>query len=185
VKTAIYDANVLYPSTLRDVLIRVGKAELVQPKWTKLILDETFTNLASNRPDIGTDRLKRTRELMNKAFLDAVVEGYEKWLQKVKLPDANDNHVLAAAIHSGASIIVTKNLKDFPKQELEEWGIVAKHPDIFLVDLVATNAETFVLIVEDIAATWRTSDSTPYKVLDSLNTEAPKTVEAIRKLGSL
>lgn len=28
----IYDANVLYPSTLRDVLIRIGLADLVTPR---------------------------------------------------------------------------------------------------------------------------------------------------------
>lgn len=32
-QVVVYDANVLYPSTLRDVLIRVGLARLVQPKW--------------------------------------------------------------------------------------------------------------------------------------------------------
>ena len=36
----VYDANVLYPSTLRDVLIRVGLGRLVYPKWTERILDE-------------------------------------------------------------------------------------------------------------------------------------------------
>ena len=30
-QVVIYDANVLYPSTLRDVLIRVGLTRLVQP----------------------------------------------------------------------------------------------------------------------------------------------------------
>lgn len=38
----IYDANVLYPSTLRDVLIRLAQTGLVQAKWTETILDETF-----------------------------------------------------------------------------------------------------------------------------------------------
>ncbi|MFJ8843858.1 hypothetical protein ACIRFF_13245 [Streptomyces cyaneofuscatus] len=54
--TAVYDANVLYPSTLRDVLIRVAQAGLVQAKWTDRILDETFRNLESNRPDLGRVR---------------------------------------------------------------------------------------------------------------------------------
>jgi hypothetical protein len=31
----LYDANVLYPSTLRDVLIRVAIHGLVQAKWTE------------------------------------------------------------------------------------------------------------------------------------------------------
>jgi hypothetical protein len=48
----LYDANVLYPSTLRDLLIRVSQAGLVQAKWSDQILDEVFRNLTANRPDL-------------------------------------------------------------------------------------------------------------------------------------
>ena len=48
----LYDANVLYPNSLRDLLIRVAQAGLVQAKWTEQILDETFRNLKENRPDL-------------------------------------------------------------------------------------------------------------------------------------
>lgn len=34
----VYDANVLYPATLRDVLIRVALTGLVQAKWTEEFL---------------------------------------------------------------------------------------------------------------------------------------------------
>jgi hypothetical protein len=61
---AVYDACVLYPSALRDLLIRIAQAGLVQAKWTEEILDEVFRNLQENRPDLDVDRLKRTRELM-------------------------------------------------------------------------------------------------------------------------
>jgi len=44
----VYDANVLYPSTLRDVLIRVALTGLVQAKWTDDILDEVFDNIKAN-----------------------------------------------------------------------------------------------------------------------------------------
>lgn len=60
-QVVVYDANVLYPSTLRDVLIRVGLMRLVQPKWTEQILDEVFRNLRVNRPDLDPERLDRTR----------------------------------------------------------------------------------------------------------------------------
>lgn len=36
----------LYPSTLRDLLIRIPQAGLVQAKWTDVILDEVFRNRA-------------------------------------------------------------------------------------------------------------------------------------------
>ncbi|MDT3397135.1 hypothetical protein RKE29_10835 [Streptomyces sp. B1866] len=58
---AVYDANVLYPSTLRDVLIRLAQMGLVQAKWTDQILDEIFRSLKENRPDLDPRKLDRTR----------------------------------------------------------------------------------------------------------------------------
>jgi hypothetical protein len=73
----VYDTNVPYPSTLRDLLIRVAQAGLVQAKWTDQILDEAFDSLTSNRPDLSTEALKRTRELMVAAVRDCLIRGYE------------------------------------------------------------------------------------------------------------
>jgi hypothetical protein len=47
--TVVYDANVLYPNTLRDLLIRIAQSGLVQAKWTSEILDEMVTALSRNR----------------------------------------------------------------------------------------------------------------------------------------
>jgi hypothetical protein len=58
---ALYDANVLYPSTLRDVLIRVGVAQLVRPKWSDQILDETFRNLQARTVHPYTPHATRRR----------------------------------------------------------------------------------------------------------------------------
>ncbi|MDR3360146.1 MAG: PIN domain-containing protein [Bifidobacteriaceae bacterium] len=123
----VYDANVLYPSTLWDVLIRVGLAGLACPKWTERILDEVFRNLRANRPDLDSTRLVRTRRLMNDAIRDVTVTGYEHLIDQLNLPDPDDRHVLAAAIHAEAQVIVTRNLRDFPcdgKNELvvASWG---------------------------------------------------------------
>lgn len=73
--TVVYDANVLYPSVLRDLLIRVALAGLVQPKWTHRILDEVFDNLRANRPDVDPAALSRTRDLMLAAVRGCLVFG--------------------------------------------------------------------------------------------------------------
>ena len=52
------------------------------------------------------------------------------------LPDPDDRHVLAVAIHGRADVIVTKNLKHFPATALTQYGIEAQHPDEFVVHLV-------------------------------------------------
>jgi hypothetical protein len=75
--TVAYDANVLYPNTLRDLLIRISQAGLVQAKWTNEILDEMLRALSRNRPDIPPDKLDRLRQLMNEAVRDCLVSGYE------------------------------------------------------------------------------------------------------------
>ena len=93
----VYDANVLYPNTLRDLLIRISQAGLVQAKWTNEILDEMLRALNRNRPDIPSDKLDRLRQLMNGAVRDSLVSGHEALIEGLKLPDPADRHVLAAA----------------------------------------------------------------------------------------
>jgi predicted nucleic acid-binding protein len=65
-----------------------------------------------------------------------MIKGYELLIPMLELPDANDRHVLAAAIKARAQVIVTTNLKDFPKPALSQWQIEAQHPDEFVNDLV-------------------------------------------------
>jgi predicted nucleic acid-binding protein len=109
----VYDACVLYPNVLRDLLIRVAIGHKVRAHWTDQILDEVFENLIENRPDLDRVRLARTRVLMGKALPDAKVTGYESLVPALELPDPDDRHVLAAAIRAGAQMIVTSNLKGF------------------------------------------------------------------------
>jgi predicted nucleic acid-binding protein len=147
----LYDANVLYPSTLRDLLIRIAQAGLVQAKWTDHILDEVFRNLAANRPDLDPERLARTRELMNKAVRDCLVTGYEPLVDVLDLPDPDDRHVLAAAIKARAQVIVTDNLKDFPSDALEPWDMESKSPDDFILDQIDLSRETVYAAVQRMA----------------------------------
>ncbi|MFI6285528.1 PIN domain-containing protein [Streptomyces sp. NPDC051018] len=123
---AVYDANVLYPSTLRDVLIRVAPAGIVQAKWTDQILDETFRNLKKNRPDLDPGKLDRTRERMSGAVRDVLVKGYEPLIEVVDLPDPDDRHVLATAIRAKAQVIVTSNLRHFPADNLSTLGCTGR-----------------------------------------------------------
>jgi hypothetical protein len=61
----VYDAAVLYPAPLRDLLIRIARTGLVRAHWTEQILDECFRNILANRPDLSAASLARTRQLMN------------------------------------------------------------------------------------------------------------------------
>ncbi|WP_329316359.1 PIN domain-containing protein [Streptomyces sp. NBC_01262] len=152
---AVYDANVLYPSTLRDVLIRVAQAGLVQAKWTDQILDETFRNLKENRPDLDPQKLDQTREKMSGAIRDVLVKGYEPLIDIIDLPDPNDRHVLAAAIRAKAQVIVTFNLKDFPADKLAPWDVQVLHPDAFVEAQVDLSPRLVYAELQRIADSWR------------------------------
>lgn len=128
----LLDANVLYPAPLRDFLVTLATTGLYSAKWSDRIHDEWIRNLLKNRPDLEPNVLAHTREMMNQAVPDCLVTGYEPIIDGLVLPDPKDRHVLAAAIRCGAQIIVTHNLKDFPADILEQYGIEAIHPDEFL-----------------------------------------------------
>lgn len=130
--TAILDACVLYPAPLRDLLLWLALSGVYQPRWTETIHEEWIGSLLKERPDLDRQRLERTRDLMNQAVLDCIVSGFEDLIATLSLPDADDRHVLAAAIHGAAETIVTFNLADFPAEVLAAHGIRAQHPDEFI-----------------------------------------------------
>jgi len=135
----VLDACVLYPSFLRDLLIRLGLTGLYQPKWSATIEDEWQRNLLANRADLTPEQIQRTAVLMNTALPDAMITGFEPLIDSVDLPDVDDRHVVAAAVRSNAEIIVTFNLKDFPAPALDAFGIEALHHDDFVMDLFDLN----------------------------------------------
>ena len=134
--TALYDACVLYPAPLRDFLMHLALTGLYRAKWSDDIHEEWIRNVLIQRPDLTRAQLERTRDLMNAHAADCLVTNYQSLIAAVALPDLNDQHVLAAAIRSGADVIVTYNLKHFPASELNKYGIEAQLPDEFIAHLI-------------------------------------------------
>lgn len=131
--TALYDANVLYPAPLRDLLMQLALRDIYLARWTDEIHGEWMSSLLKQRPDLKPEALQRTRDLMNSHVRDCLVTDYQALIPGLKLPDDKDRHVLAAAIKGHAQVIVTYNTRDFPADYLEQFGVEAQHPDDFLV----------------------------------------------------
>jgi predicted nucleic acid-binding protein len=109
---------------------------LFRAKWSAAVHEEWIRALLRRRPDLSRDKLERTRRLMDLHASDALVTGYEDLIQGLRLPDPDDRHVLAAAIHGRADVIVTANLRDFPANTLGQFGIKPRHPDDFILNLL-------------------------------------------------
>ncbi len=140
---ALLDANVLYSAPLRDLLLQLAFTGLYQARWSADIEDEWKRNLIAARPNLA-DRIERTQEVMRRALPDAIVEGYAHLIPMLSLRDPDDRHVLAAAVIANAEVIVTFNGRDFPREALAPYDVVALHPDTFLRSLIA-NSPTHVL----------------------------------------
>lgn len=164
----VYDACVLYPAALRDLLIRIGHAGLVNARWTDTILDECFRAIHRERPEVPDAALARTRRLMCGAVRDCLVDGYEDLVEGLTLPDPNDRHVFAAAIRAGAQTIVTRNLKDFPADRLAPFGVQAQDPDEFVLGLIGQQGSAVLRIIVEQAADLRSPPQTVEDVLRTL-----------------
>jgi predicted nucleic acid-binding protein len=177
----VYDANVLYPNALRDLLIRIAIAGLVQAKWTTEIIDEMRRARLRTNPDLDPENLERQVKLINDSVADCLVKGYEPLMTGLKLPDPDDVHVLAAAIKSGAQVIVTANLKHFPAEYLAEFNIEAKTADDFVLDQISIDDRVVFACVQDIANSRHRALCTAQDVLTELeNNGLVASVAALR-----
>jgi hypothetical protein len=141
----VYDACILYPNFLRDFLVRLaihGRGQgILRAKWTGRIHREWIRAVLRRRPDLR-GALYRTRRLMDQHVRGCRVRGYERWEERLALPDADDRHVLAAALACVADFIVTFNTADFPRAILIPFGVVAVEPDTFVYQLFESGIVT-------------------------------------------
>ena len=165
----LFDACVLYPAALRDLLIRIAHTGVVQARWSERILDECFRSVLAQRPDLNSEALARTRELMNDAVSDCLVEGFEDLIDGLSLPDPDDRHVLAAAIRAGAQVIVTTNLQDFPENALAPYHLEAKHPDDFVLETTDLAPALVAQVVTEQAAALKNPPRTVLELLGTLH----------------
>lgn len=183
---ALYDACVLYPAPLRDLLMQLALTNLFRAKWSNQIHEEWIRSVLRERPDLKREQLERTRELMNAHVHDSLVEGFEDLIPALRLPDPDDRHVLAAAIKARADVIVTYNLHDFPSAVLQDYGIEAQHPDEFLTHLIDLSPGAVCHSVRLHRQRLRYPPKTIGEYLDTLERQSlPGTVAYLRQFADL
>ncbi|WP_291914755.1 PIN domain-containing protein [Chitinophaga sp. CB10] len=162
----LLDANVLYPAPIRDLLLRLSEVGVLIPKWTARIQQEWTESLLRNRPDLNRNLLTRICHEMDKAFPDAHVNGFEELIPMIVLPDADDRHVLAAAVHCEADLIITNNKKDFPAKITDDFSIGVVTPDELVVALLRIS---FSAVLEALRAQVGGLKNPPMTIPDVLN----------------
>ena len=166
---AFLDASALYPALLRNILMRLAVDDLYRAFWSGRVQDEWTQAIFRDRPDLPRAQIERTRRLMDEAIDDALVVGYEPLIETIALPDADDRHVLAAAIHCRASVIVTANLRHFPRETLSLHGIEAQHPDGFIIGLFKASPHEAVGALNRLRRALKNPPMTPALLLAAMS----------------
>lgn len=164
--TCVLDTNIIYPIEIRDLLFWFAHFDLFTPKWSNHIFDEWKDVM--DRKGATEEEIKKRTNVANLAFPDALIINYEPLIEGLTLPDEKDRHVLAAAIKTNANVIVTNNLKDFPKEYLASFGLVAKSADDFIADIIDLNYEKAIEAFKKLVLNRRNPDLDEYEVLDNL-----------------
>ena len=179
---AFYDASVLYPSELRNLLMHLALTGLFRAKWSAEVHEEWIGALLRRRPDLSREKLERTRMLMDQHAADALITGYEDLIEGLELPDPDDRHVLAAAIRGRADVIVTSNLRDFPAEVLGEFGIEAQHPDEFILHLLDLAPGLVLAAARDHRESLKSPPKTVEEYLNTLEAQGlTETVSVLRE----
>jgi predicted nucleic acid-binding protein len=181
--TAFFDANVFFGARLRSLVVELAKTGLFRARWSDQVHQEWMRSVVKSRNDIKIEALLRTRAAMDRAVPDCLVSGFEPVIDTLVLNDPDDRHVLAAAIVARASVIVTFNLKDFPEETLNQFGIHSVHPDDFLMEFESLQRGA---LISAIHSDWKHYARPPLELdrycSDLSKAGVPQTAEYVRKL---
>lgn len=172
----LLDANVLFPFSLRDTLLRAASAGFFQVYWSERILDEARRNLVETKT-VSEEQAAYLFDRIANAFPEAAVTGYEPLVDAMR-NDLKDRHVAAAAVRAAAQVIVTQNLRDF--SGLPE-GIEAQSADEFLCNLFDIYPDEMVELVRAQAAALRKPPRSLEELLNGLGKLVPTFAQAIRE----
>jgi hypothetical protein len=104
---------------------------------------------------------------MRRAFPAASIEGHEHLIDETD-NHPKDRHVAAAAVHVGASALVTYNVRDFDSELLRQRAIAVITPPQLVGQLVADEPSVVALAVWSMAARKKRPPMSPTDVVAAI-----------------
>lgn len=163
---------------LCDTLLRCAEEPaLFRVAWSERILEEVRRTLI-RKLNHTEKQANRRLQAMREAFPEAAVDFPEELISALNcVPDPDDRHVAAAAIHSQSHAIVTGNLKHFPNESMARYNILVQSPDEFLVHQFHLNSDRMMDVL-DTQASAIGKDRT--YVAERLKSHVPAFIELIQ-----
>jgi predicted nucleic acid-binding protein len=174
----LLDANVLVDAQVRDFFFTLAEAELIDVRWSAEIVEETRRALLE-RIQVSPERVDRLIAAIARAFPGAEVEDYGHLTDEIELPDGDDRHVLAAAVHGECDLLVTFNEKDFPDEAVAERDVQVLTADEAVFMLAGVFPDRIAAVVEVQVGRLKKPSMTTLQFLDRLATRAPTGTAAL------
>ena len=156
----LIDACVLYPTVVREILLKVAADGGFTPLWSKRILEE-WRRAAARLNPVSAAQAEAEIALVKARWPEAEVDPKPSDEARLYLPDENDVHVLASAIAGSADVLLTVNIKDFPRGTLYEEGIRRDEPDHFLTSHFISRPEQVRKAVDEVWERGQTMEGCP------------------------
>ena len=158
----LFDANVWYSRTLTDWFLQLFQVSISDgtpafyPQWTEDILAEARYNLRRSKPYAPSGALDARFDKIRTGLSDWRIKDYAVFTSHH--PDANDHHVLGAALAGHTDYLVT-NDKGFSHQS-QNYPFSVLTPENFLCLLWDTAPELCTTVTRRNLAYWQRRNAT-------------------------
>ena len=168
-RRVVLDACVLYPPSLRDVLLTLAAFDAFDVVWSPEILSEFERNVLADHPDINPERFRsHTVAAMHRAFPGAMGHASPDDDGMLTAIDPGDRHVASVALRTASDAVVTINVRHFPPETLQPLGIAIVTPGELISAVDGSEPALVDRALEHLSARWQRPPRTVDEILDLL-----------------
>ena len=163
------DANELFPFAVMDVVLALAEDLVIDFIWSDELLDEWERVIV--REGKRTWESARSVAVAVRAFFAAGridPDTYRNRVARTPGPDVDDRIHTAAAIGGRATVLLTRNRRDFPIDHLATNGVKLLTADDYFRDLLRRRPSDVVASVRRLAALKRNPPKSPCDLVDGL-----------------
>jgi hypothetical protein len=145
------DANVLYPISVADLILRLGDAWLHEVLWSEDLLLEV-ERILTDRKGLPRSGAAYFCDCIRRAFPHGEIDrrAYAHLIGTRTGPDPDDHVHAAAAIAGEATVLLTSNVRDYPAHDLGD--VRVETPDRYFVDLLTSHPDVVLAVLTDMGS---------------------------------
>lgn len=178
----LIDTCVLFPTVMRTILLEAVKSKQDSAFWSEKILSEWSTS-SKKVGELGQLQADAEISILRANWPNSIISFSLELENSLYLPDLNDRHVLAAAIAGKCDAIITLNKKDFPRQILDQYGLIRLDPDYVILEYLKDDAPTIIEIAKDLLSEANRNFNPDWTIRQLLRkARLPRTAKALSTL---